>query len=94
MAKDDARDPFNAIPYDPRVVSVIGEVELLNEVRERLLQEGTPRHGPYGVETYEQVIELRRGCCSHAWPVVLLPAKGSRTRSPGSVRKRIKNVGS
>ena len=61
MAKDDASDPFNAVPYDLRVVSVIGEVELLNEVRERYLKEGTPRHGPFGVETYEQVIELRRG---------------------------------
>ncbi len=35
-----------------------------------------------------------RASSSHASPVVLLPANGSITRSPGSVRKRIKKCGS
>src|SRR5437867_3701591 len=35
----------------------------------------------------------RRLCCSAAAPVVLLPAKGSRTRDRGSVRNLMKKLG-
>jgi hypothetical protein len=59
MTDDDLRDPFDTVPYDPRVLRVLGEVDLLDEIRRRHLKSGVPEGGPYGVELYDDVKEMR-----------------------------------